>query len=140
MKKNLRVIQINGFRGLFLALFIISCLIAGFIAFPAFLTMNIWNYLSFKTGSFASINLLQGILLWAIITFSIYLFNKKQFIVSFKAHQELSEDEVRNIVSKVKSKINSSKVGNDIVPPTIKSSAIEELNTSLKDEELNKID
>lgn len=136
MKKNLRVIQINGFRGLFLALFIISCLIAGFIAFPALLTMQIWNYLALKTGSFASINLLQGILLWAIITFSIYLFNKKQFIVSFKSNQELSEDEVRNIVSKVKSKINSGTRAdglNDLISPTT-----EDINTTLKEDEIKK--
>lgn len=135
MKRNLRVIQINGFRGLFLALFIVSCLIAGFIIFPAFLTMHLWNYLSVKTGSFPAINILQGVLLWAIITFSIYLFNKRQFIVSFKAHQELSEDEVRDIVSKIKSKITSSKGVNDLLSPTN-----EEVKTNLKEEELNKID
>lgn len=103
MKRNLRVIQINGFRGLLLAVFIISCLIAGFIAFPAFLTMESWNYLALKTGSFPSINFLGGILLWAIITFSIYIFNKRKFIVSFNAQQELTENEVKDVISRIKS-------------------------------------
>lgn len=106
MKKNLKVIQINGFRGIFMALFIISCLIAGFIAFPALLTMNLWNYLSIKTGSFPSITFGEGVLLWAIITFSIYLFNKRKFIVSFNAQQELSDDEVKNVLSRIKSQTN----------------------------------
>lgn len=114
MKKNLRIIQINGFRGLLLAIFIISCLAAGFIVFPAFMTMHIWNYLSLKTGSIPAINLLQGILLWAIITLSIYMFNKRKFIVSFKSHQELSDDEVKDMVSKIKSRINSSQVTGEI--------------------------
>lgn len=107
MKKNLRVVQINGFRGLFLTLFILSCLIAGFIAFPAFLTMNSWNYLAVTTGSFPAIHFGEGVLLWAIIIFSIFIFNKKKFIISFNSKQELSDDEVKAVISKIKSqKIN----------------------------------
>lgn len=107
MKKNLRVVQINGFRGLFLTLFILSCLIAGFIAFPAFLAMNSWNYLAIKTGSFPAINFGESVLLWAIITFSIFIFNKKKLIISFNSKQELSDDEVKAVISKIKSqKIN----------------------------------
>lgn len=103
MKKNMRVVQINGFRGLFLALFIVSCLIAGFIAFPSFVTMSGWNYLSAKTGSFPVINFAQGVLLWAIIAFSVYIFSKKKFIVSFNSQQELTDDEVKDVISKIKS-------------------------------------
>lgn len=102
MKRNLRVVQINGFRGLILTLFIISCLIAGFIAFPSFLAMNIWNHLAIKTGSFPFINFYQGILLWAIVAFSIFIFSKRKFIVSFSSKQELTEDEVKNVVSRIK--------------------------------------
>lgn len=102
MKKNLRVVQINGIRGLFLTLFIISCLIAGFIAFPALLTMNLWNYLASKTGSFPLINFYQGTLLWAIIAISTFVFSKKKFIVSFSSKQELNDDELKDVVSKIK--------------------------------------
>lgn len=103
MKKNLRVVQINGFRGLLFAFFIISCLIAGFVAFPAFLSMNIWNYLAAKTGSFPIISFGEGVMLWAIIAFSVFIFNKKKFIVSFKAKQELSDDEVNEVITRIKS-------------------------------------
>jgi len=102
MKKKLRVVQINGFRGLLLTFFIISCLIAGFIAFPAFLTMNGWNYLALRTGSFHTITFWGGLLLWAIIAFSFYLFNKRRFILSFNARQELSEDELNSVISRIK--------------------------------------
>lgn len=102
MKRNLRVVQINGFRGLFLTLFIISCLIAGFIAFPAFLAMNIWNHLAVKISSFPPINFYEGVLLWAIIAFSIFIFSKRKFLVSFSAKQELTDDEVRDVVSRIK--------------------------------------
>lgn len=103
MKRNLRIVQIKGFRGLLLTLFIISCLIAGFIAFPGFLTMNLWNYLAAETGSFPLINFYQGVLLWAIIVFSIFIFKKRKFIVSFSSKHELTEDEVKDVVSRIKS-------------------------------------
>lgn len=102
MKKNFKVVQINGFRGLFLTLFIVCCLIAGFIAFPAFLTMHVWNYFSFKTGSFPIINFNQGVLLWAIIAVAVYIFGKKKYIVSFNSQQELTDDEVNEVISRIK--------------------------------------
>lgn len=102
MKKNLRIIQINGFRGLFITLFVVSCLIAGFIAFPAFLSMNLWNLLAVKTASFPLINFYEGVLLWGIIILSIFTFCKKKFIVSFDTQQELNENELKNVVSKIK--------------------------------------
>ncbi len=105
MKKKLRVVQIKGFRGLFLTFFIISCLISGFIAFPAFVSMNVWNYFSTKMGAFPSINFGQGVLLWAIIAFSFFVFNKRKLIVSFNSQQELSDDEVKEVISKIKSQV-----------------------------------
>ena len=110
MKKNLRVVQINGFRGLFLALFIITCLIAGFIAFPSLVTMHAWNYLSARTGSFPTIDFGASLLLWGIIAFSTYLVTKRKFIVSFNAQQELSDDEIRDVISKFKSQTTNSTV------------------------------
>lgn len=100
MKNNFRLVQINGFKGLLITLFMLSCLIAGFIAFPSFLTMNLWNYLAIKT-SFPLINFYEGLLLWAIIIFSIFLFSKKKFIVSFSTQHELTESEVKNVVSRI---------------------------------------
>lgn len=101
-KNNVRVIQINGLRGLLLTFFIISCVVAGFVAFPAFLTMNAWNYFSTKSNSFPLINFPQGLLLWAIIVICAFVLNKKRFIVSFTAEEELSESQVQRITSKVK--------------------------------------
>lgn len=103
MKRNLRVVHIKGFRGLFFAMFIISCLIAGFIAFPAFVSMNAWNYLAIKTGSFNQITFAEGLLLWAIVAFSVFIFNKRKLIVSFNSRQELTDEEVKDVISKIKS-------------------------------------
>lgn len=111
-KNNIRVIQINGLRGLLLTLFIISCLVAGFIAFPAFLTMNAWNYFLTKSAALPAINFQQGLLLWAIIVISGFIFTRKKFILSFSAEEELSENQVQKIVSKVK-EINNTTQQND---------------------------
>lgn len=104
MKRNVRVVQINGFRGLFLAIFIVACLIAGFIVFPAFLSMHIWNYLALQTGSMPIINLFEGLLLWGIIALTCVIVNKKNFIISFNSQQELSEEELKTVMNKIKEK------------------------------------
>lgn len=125
-KNNVRVIQINGLRGLLLTFFIISCLVAGFIAFPAFLTMNIWNLFIAKSASLPTINFAQGVLLWAIIIISGFIFNKRKFILSFSAEEELSDTQVQRIVSKVKEINNGTQQDN--------------LNPEIKEIEKTKID
>ena len=109
MKKNFKVVQIKGGSGFFFTIFMMSCLISGFVAFPAFVLMNAWNYFSTQTAFFPLINFGQGVLLWAIIVFSIIVFSKKMFIVSFGAQQELSEDEVKDVMSKIKSQADKYK-------------------------------
>lgn len=127
MKRNLKVIQINGFRGIFMAFFVLSCLIAGFVAFPAFLSMGVWNFLADTTSSFPAINFAGGLLLWAIIAFSFYIFNKRRFIVSLNTQQELSDFEVSEMISKIKSQtVKSQTVKNEILKPKDLKEKIEE--------------
>jgi len=104
MKRNnhLRIIQINGLRGLLFTFFIISCVVAGFVAFPALLTMHTWNFFAAKTAM-PSITIYEGLLLWAIIVLSVVLFGKRKLIVSFNASQELTDEEVKSVISRIKS-------------------------------------
>jgi len=67
MKKNLNVIQIKGVKGIIVAVIVVCCLIAGFIAFPGLVGMYLWNYLASYLIAIPQIGLFQGILLWAII-------------------------------------------------------------------------
>lgn len=110
MKKNVKIFQINGFRGLILTFFIVSCLIAGFIAFPAFIAMQVWNHVSVKMGSLITINFIEGLLLWGILALSIFIFNKRKFIVCFSAKQELNETELKDVISKFKSQKNDAPI------------------------------
>ena len=100
MRRNAKIIQINGFRGLLTALFIITCLGAGFIAFPGFVAMNIWNY--FAGSNVPQINLYQGILLWAIIFLTYFIATKQRVAVSFATPKELNEEELKTLMERVK--------------------------------------
>lgn len=101
-KRNCKVIKINGFRGLLLALFIGACLLTGFIVCPGWLCMNIWNYTASFFLLMPEMNLVQGVMLWAIIALSIYGINGNRFLVGFSSAPTLNEDQIKNIMERVK--------------------------------------
>ena len=99
MKKNAKIIQISGFRGILTAIFVVVCLAAGFIVFPGYVAMNIWNHFS---NVLPQINLMQGVLLWAIVALSCYIANKQKFAISFASPQELSDEEMEDLMERVR--------------------------------------
>lgn len=101
MKKKLNIIQIKGVRGLILAAGVVSCLAAGFVAFPGWVGMNIWNYIS-NYLQIPSIGLLQGILLWGILFLTYTLVRKERLIVCMKSPDALSEDDLKAVFEDVK--------------------------------------
>ena len=100
--KKMNVIQIKGVRGLMLAGFVISCLIAGFIVFPGLVAMYAWNYVTSFTLSVPTIGLFQGVLLWGILLASYFIFRKERVIVCMKSPQGLSEEELKSVFANVK--------------------------------------
>ena len=46
MKKNLNVIQVRGVRGLIILGMVLCCLTVGFIIFPGWVAMHIWNFIA----------------------------------------------------------------------------------------------
>ena len=101
-KRNTKVIQIAGLKGLLMVVFIGACLAAGFIAFPAICAMYIWNYAA-KFVAIPLINIFQGLLLWAIVAITAFIINEKnQLIVEFKAPEELSEQDMKQLLDRVK--------------------------------------
>jgi len=102
MRKNLRVIQINGFRGIIMALAVLTCLIAGFVVFPGYLLMTAWNSLLVKFVSVPLLGLVQGSLLWGIVVVSYMIIKKRHVMICFKNPTELSEDEINEVMDKMK--------------------------------------
>lgn len=112
MKK--RVIQINGLSGLLMTLFIVTCLIAGFVFFPAFVCMSGWNYLASRIDSVVSISFLGGLLLWGIIVVCFLISNKRHLIVSFGIPNTMTPDELREIFKKAEDSDNPDEILKEI--------------------------
>ena len=100
MKRNLKVIQINGLRGLITACMIGMCLVAGFVCFPGWVAMHAWNFIAAKFMA-PTLGLFQGILLWGIIAVSYFMIRKHRFVVSFKAPDDLTEEELMQVMGRV---------------------------------------
>lgn len=100
MRNRARIIEIKGFRGILTAIFMVTCLAAGFIAFPGYVAMSIWNH--FAGYNLPQISLYQGVLLWAIIALSYYIFTKKNVSVSIASPKELNEEELNILMNRIK--------------------------------------
>ena len=103
MKRNTRIIQISGFKGVLLLIFMASCFVAGFAIFPAVVSMYLWNFIAFKTSVIPVINFWQGLLLWAGIGISIYLLNERNhYLFSITPKRQLTEKEVRKLITRIR--------------------------------------
>ena len=101
MRKRTRIIQISGFKGLLTAVFMLTCLAAGFIAFPAIVAMNLWNYAA-NYVAIPAINIYQGLMLWAITAITGFIINdRKKYLVAFSPKQKLSEAQIKRILDSV---------------------------------------
>ena len=104
MKKNLNIIQINGIRGLIIAVLVACCLVAGFIAFPGWVCMHIWNFGTSYTTQVPTIGLFQGVILWGIIITTYFTFKKDRLVICVKSPQGLNEEELKAVFADLKEK------------------------------------
>ena len=102
MKKRMNVIQINGFKGLIMAIGIVACLIAGFVFFPGLVMKTAWNFVSAQTGLIPTIATMQGVLLWGIVVVSYLTFKRNPFVVEFKSANDLSREEMDEVMQKIR--------------------------------------
>ena len=102
MKKNFNVIQINGIKGLIMAGGIVACLFAGFVMFPGMVMKTVWNIISSSIGIIPQIATLQGVLLWGIVVVSYFAFRRKGFMVEFKSADDLSRDEMDEVMQRIR--------------------------------------
>ncbi len=107
MNKNYRVIKINGFRGILTALFIVCCVATGFLVFPGWAFMNLWNYIASFFLLMPKMQLIHGIILWSIVALTIYALNNNRFLIGFSTPPSLNDEQIRDIVSRVKQSAGS---------------------------------
>ena len=95
----MKILKIEGFRGIVTVLFIIVCLFAGFAVFPGFVAMTLWNKYLAALLEFPRLNLMQGVLLWGIAVVSYVIIFKGGLAVSFRnIRNELSDSELSMIM------------------------------------------
>ena len=99
----MKIIQIDGIKGLISAVFISACLFAGFVIFPGYTAMYLWNRYLAAGYMFPVLNLFQGVLLWGIAAITYCILSKKGLAVSFRETPGLSDDELDKILKTAKS-------------------------------------
>ena len=115
MRRNAHIIQITGFRGILTAIFVVCCLGAGFIGFPALVAMHLWNYAS-NFVAIPAISFIQGLMLWAMIAITGFIINdRKKFLVAFNPKTELSEEEINRIMERVRFQRNAEFINSMII-------------------------
>ena len=131
----MKIIQIDGFKGLVSAVFIGACLFAGFVISPGYAAMTLWNKYLVSSYMFPQLNLLQGILLWAIVVISYCILTKGGFSVSLKSTPELSDEELNSIIRNAKISTQMRMLNKSIS----KSDKFEQLNKNPYAQDANKI-
>lgn len=110
MKHNMNIIQIRGIRGLIVAGAAVCCLAVGFIWFPGWVLMQLWNLCASYTTAIPVIGIIQGIILWGICIAAYFAFKRDKLVVCLKAPQGLSEDEIKEVFADLKEESTQDKI------------------------------
>lgn len=98
----MKIVQIDGIRGLITAVFIGVCLFAGFVVFPGMVAMHLWNKYLVNLYMFPVLNILQGVLLWGIVAITYLILTKNEMPISFKETKGLSDRELDMIIKQAR--------------------------------------
>lgn len=115
MKTNFNVIQINGFRGILMAGFVVTCLAVGFIVFPGIVATKLWNIAANHYEQMPLIGIIQGVLLWGIVAVSYFTFKRNKHIVCLKSADTLSEEELKDIFESIKNQTQNDIIINNML-------------------------
>lgn len=102
MRKKAKIIEIKGLRGMFMILFVATCLCAGFVVFPAKVAVYLWNRFAFNYLALPLISFWQGLLLWAAVALSVFIFNSRSKMLSFRTTAQLSDAEMKMLMDRIK--------------------------------------
>jgi len=102
MKRDFKVIQINGFKGLIIFAFIACCVATGFIMFPSWLCKSVWNFVAVYVPHMPEMTMITGGILWAIIALSYFAIAKPRIAIGLGNHSQMSEAEIDMITNRLK--------------------------------------
>ena len=98
----MKIVQIDGVKGVITAVFMGACPFSGFVLCPGYAAMSLWNKYLVNLYMFPTLNLFQGVLLWGIAVITYCILSKKGFAISFKNTPELSDAELNSIIQRAK--------------------------------------
>ncbi len=98
----MKIVQIDGIKGIITAIFVCACAFAGFVISPGYAAMSLWNKYLAQPYMFPTLSLFQGILLWGIIVITYFIITKNGFALSFKNTPEMSDEELNSIIKSAK--------------------------------------
>ena len=98
----MKVVKIDGFKGILAAVFMGVCLFAGFVIFPGMVAMHLWNKYLVNLFMFPVLNLLQGVLLWGIVAITTFILAKDEMPISFQETKGLSDNELDMIMKQAR--------------------------------------
>lgn len=94
----MKIVQIDGVKGMVTAVFAGICTIAGFAGFPGYVIMSLWNKYLVPSFMFPKLSLFQGILLWGIVVLVYIIVNKDGLSLSFRNTPGITDDEIESIL------------------------------------------
>ncbi len=98
----MKVLKINGLRGLIFVIFCICCLVTGFVFFPSWACMHIWNAIANYFYQMPKMEMIHGVLLWAIIALSLYVVHTNKSFISFQKINPKDDRFMKNLMQKLK--------------------------------------
>lgn len=118
-----------------MAIFVVVCLAAGFVGFPALIAMQGWNYAAEFFG-FPTINMVQGLMLWAIIAISCFIINEKgKYFVTINS-KGLSDKEIAKLIKKINHQRNKDML-EDMYVKSVDLKSVENIEKSEEKEKEN---
>ena len=104
VKMIINLIKTYGFSWLVLVLFVVICVVAGYIVFPAIVLTHTWNFIVTAAKILHTINIFQGILLWGIIAITLYITTNEKFKLSYGEGRINYKNGVKQIIKEARKK------------------------------------
>lgn len=113
MNKNFKIIQVHGLSGFLIFGFIAAGIFCGFIMFPIWLIMNLWNIFISNNFHLPVINYFQSLLLWMAVILSLYLILRNSISIKIQKEEDFDYSELKNIVGEFQEEDDKNKENNN---------------------------
>ncbi len=97
MKKNFKVIQLNGMSGIILAIIAVVVVVGSFVAFPVYGIKFLWNTTISDYFGIRTIRLSQASLLWFAALSVLYGYLKSRIHFKFVNAGQITENKLNSV-------------------------------------------